>query len=293
MRSKVKILLARLVYSGIERAELGTWLALTAGWAATNPGVEDCLHLAVDACPTPVARHQVVEAARAHGCDVLVMVDADTAPHPLFLPAALEFLRACDGPAVLASPYVCGGANERVQVFRWTLDRNTSEDLGRFENYGREEAALKTGIERVACAGTGCFACHTEVFDRIEPPWFDYEYDGQKRLKVVCTEDIFCFRDLDAAGVPICCSWDHWAVHYKTAPLVKPEVLDPASMHARLRGHLLAQEDMPAKEPVPARKRMPRRRSERSEGLPGERENVRAEQGRNGQATEQAKARGG
>jgi len=242
----LKILLARMTHLGWERAELGSTAALWAAKATGWPHVEEMLHVAIDACPTPVARNRVVELARANHCDVIVCVDADTRPHPDFLEAALEELRA-GGPKVVVSPYVCAGDLNRVQVFRWSTneDATGNERLGRFAHVSRDEAARLSGREEVACAGTGAFACHTAAFDKIKAPYFDYEYGEENRTTVVSTEDVRCFRDLSLAGVPIVCLWSHWADHFKTMALSRPAVLTAGDVAERTRRLLLDEATLP------------------------------------------------
>lgn len=245
MRNRAKILLARLAYGGSHRAELGTWTALAANWAATSPLVDDCLHCAIDQASAPVARNQVVSLAREHGCDVIVSIDADTLPHRHFMAFAIDFLiRHKSGPCVMTAPYVCGGEHEQVQVFRWASRRtDCPNEFQRLEFFAREEAAYKTGVEQVAAVGTGCFACHSEVFDLIKPPYFDYEYESPLRDRIVCTEDIHGFRDLSAAGVPIYVSWDHWVeAHFKTKAYQKPKVMSVEDVWGRTKDQLLARE---------------------------------------------------
>jgi hypothetical protein len=261
MQKKARVLVTRLTYGGEERSELGTWTALTAVALATHPMVEEVFHVAIDTCPTPVARHQAIKVAREQACDILISVDGDTIPHRDFATFALPWLMQQKMPAVLAAPYCCGGTQERVQVFRWQTNRNGAGEFGSFENYGREESAMKTGVERVACAGTGCYACHVSAFDLLDPPYFDYEYDSPARIKVICTEDINCFRDLDVAGVPICVTWDHWAIHVKPNFIGKPQVLTPDQVWVRTREMLDCYGEKPANKATEKKKpgRKPKR----------------------------------
>lgn len=242
MRSKAKVLLVVMAYGGSERPELGVWTRMAAAWSATSPLIDDVIHAHIDVCPTPVARNKAVKTAREQGCDIIVSVDADTVPHKGFFQFAVGTLIRCKEPTVIVAPYVCGGgpapgSEERVQVFRWRTDRTGDpNELARLDHIPREEAAHKSGLEPVACGGTGCFACHTEVFDAIKPPYFDYEYGDPERTVVVATEDVHCFRDLSAAGVQIACAWDYWVeAHWKPKGYGKPAVLHPEEVWGRTK----------------------------------------------------------
>lgn len=242
----MKILICRMTAGGLERAELGSCVALWSAAAPSWPGVEDVLHLALDVCPTPVARNQAVKAAREAFADVLVSIDADTVPDAGFLKAALGVIRE-RGPCVVAAPYVCAGPEQRVQVFRWgsNEDATGNDALGRCVHVSRDEAARLSGAEDVAFFGTGCFAAHIGAFDRIAPPYFAYEYEDATMTKVVSTEDVRCFRDLSLAGVPMVCLWDHWAVHMKTVPLGRPLALAPGDVAERTRRFLAESPKLP------------------------------------------------
>jgi len=261
MPAKAKILLARIAYGGWEHAALGNFCIQTAVRAQGHPLIDDILHAFVDVCPTPAARHRAIRMARDSGCRIMVQVDADTVPHPDFVLFAAEWLLAQPGPSVLCSPYVCGLPDCRVQAFRIATKSAHPGDIGALEHFGREEAALKTGVERVAAAGTGCFACHVEAFDRIAMPYFSYEYADAMQDRVVCTEDVNCFRDLTAAGVPVCVSWDHWSDHVKEGPVSRPRVVSPEQIWDRTRGMLLARQEAAeapaAPEAVPAPPKAP------------------------------------
>jgi len=237
----MKPMICRMAIGSWERAELASWTIQATMRALKMPGISDVVNGFLDVCPTPVARNRAVLLARANKCDVLCCVDADTLPHPDFLEAALLELRTGQEDKVVVCPCVCTGDTNHVQVFRWGTRQDATDDdqLGRLEYVSREESARLQGREEVACAGAGAFVCHTRVFDRIAPPWFDYEYTDDFRATLASTEDIRCFRDLSLAGVKFVCLWSHWATHYKTIALVRPVALTVGDVNERYRRFML------------------------------------------------------
>jgi hypothetical protein len=246
----MKVLITVLASGGMLRAELAQWLVRTTHVGMRLPHVEDVQTVMIDQCPTPVARNQSVEHARRQHCDVLVSVDADTLPHDDFLASALDEVRK--RPCVVGSPYVCAGDDMRVQIFRWSSreDVTGNEAMGRCVHVSRDEAARLSGAEEVAFFGTGCYAADVRAFEKIAPPYFGYEYEDARMLRVVSTEDVRCFRDLSLAGVPMVCLWDRWATHMKVVPLGRPLAYSPGDVAERSRRFLAGEASLPPLENV-------------------------------------------
>lgn len=218
---KLNVLLMHIAHGRNERCEVGTWLVDC--YVQMLRGLPVNLgNGLVDGFPTSTARNSAVLEAQAAGADVLVQVDDDMLPSLSFFAHAVEFLSHHPGAVCIGSPY-CGAAPaHNVQVMR--------RDFSRF---GRDEAAAKTGDELVGAIGTGLLACRLECFERVEPPWFEYEYADRYHATLIRTEDIHFTRRLTEAGGRVYCAWDHWSSHAKVEIVGKPE---PADVPVNERG---------------------------------------------------------
>ena len=237
---KFLVAIARLCVTGMTRQEHAWFLTEATTQQYTDPQVrpllEDIVQIPVAAVPTPVARHRAVKAARQRGCDFLFMLDDDqTAPEGFFKTAFLHLVNSKE-PCVIGAPYVSGGPEQKVQAFHAASPRNGPNAGFAMENIPREDAARRTGIERVCNLGTGCIAMHTKVFDVFEEHYktnifFDYSYNAD-RTEVTETEDCYLLRHLFAANVPLYVSWDHWAPHFKVMKLEKPACVERNQINA-------------------------------------------------------------
>jgi glycosyltransferase involved in cell wall biosynthesis len=65
------------------------------------------------------------------------------------------------------------------------------------------------GIVKCDVIGMGCSLWRTEVFKKIQEPWFTYN-DGKVQWG---TEDVCCFMKLKDAGIPVYCDTQHPVGH--------------------------------------------------------------------------------
>jgi hypothetical protein len=232
---KKSVLIARFPYRGYELSECVDWLVETVIEMKGDARVGDIFRKRVADTPISMTRNQACDAARRLGADFVLMIDDDVAPdhhkgepgaRP-FWASSFEFLLAHGGPAVVAAPYCGPPPHENVYVFRW---RNRASggpadsqalDL-KLDQYTREEAAERTGIEEVAALPTGLLLMHTAVLEGLPPPWFDYEYETAYETHKATTEDVYFTRNLSMRGVPVYCNWDAWAGHDKRKLVGKP-----------------------------------------------------------------------
>ncbi len=232
---KHKVAIGRLAVSGTERAEIGTWLVEVVSVSITDPEVkrivEDVVHIPVSQVPTDVARNKLVKACQQNDIDILFMVDDDASPPESWFKTALQFLVKQKQPAVIGCPYVCGGINQEVQVFRFASPGNHPQQSFTLSHYPREEAARKTGIEQVPNIGTHCVAYDMRVFEALDTPYYAYTLN-EDHTGVIETEDTNCHRKLYFKGVPIFVSWDHWAIHWKLAGHDRPFVVERKDIDA-------------------------------------------------------------
>lgn len=142
-----------------------------------------------------------------------------------FLPAALTFALAHDGPCVVAAPYCSAPPAQRVLVMKWAERIPDMPDANGMllDCYTRDEAAERTGFERVGALATGCMLVDLRALAVLPPPWFAYEYDDPPyNTQLASTEDTVFSRNLDWLGVPQYVAWNSWAGHRKSYLCLKP-----------------------------------------------------------------------
>ncbi len=266
---KWKVLVGLPSANARPRFEVLGWVIECQRVAHQDPAVkgmldEELLVAPIQAFPTSVARNRLVDAARQHGADILMMVDDDSWPpaeerHPDgrliregWFKTALQFLASQPEPSMIAVPYCCGGPEEAVMVFEFTQTRTGAPldilpatfGLTRVQ---RMDAARRRGPERVANIGTHCVAYDMRVFDRISKPYFAYQYNPD-HTALVETEDCWCHRLLFNAGVPIYVHWDYWAKHHKDTWVDRPLPLPPDAIpeHYRKQAEANVQFNRPA-----------------------------------------------
>ena len=186
--------------------------------------------------PTDRCRNFVVKSAKANGFDLCLMLDndmkfdaqlgADPAAKP-FLPTAMDFLLAEPAPCFVGAPYTSSPPAQEVVVMK---HREYAPDqpggMGKkIDKYTRDEAAVQTGITRVAALPTGCILLDLRAFDVIAPPWFAYEFaDPPWNTTLASTEDVVLTRNADWLGINQYCNWDAWAHHLKPYECAKPRL---------------------------------------------------------------------
>ena len=237
---KKTLLIARFPGSGSERMETADWLVETAYEMGrkSHPAhhwIKPLRPKRYTDTPIDMVRNRAVAEAKAAGVDYLVMVDSDMAidygvgvdPRAKpFLPTALDWMLQFGKPCVCGVPYVGPPPFENVYVFKWaTPETRGGNFVASLEQFGREEATVRRGVEQVAALATGCVVIDMRVFDLLPHPHFYYEYDDERRLSKASTEDVTFSRDLAFLKVPQFVFWDCWAGHMKTKLCPRPEIL--------------------------------------------------------------------
>jgi len=184
--------------------------------------------------PTDRVRNAACMQARRDGFSFLLMLDDDQVPDLLwrkdpeaqeFLPTALDFMLAHDGPCCVGAPYCSAPPSQEVVVMKnreYAPDHPSCTGV-KIDKYTRDEAAVLKGIQRVAALPTGCLLIDVRALEVLPPPWFAYEYDDPPwNTKLASTEDIVFTRNLDWLGVPQYCHWSAWAGHAKSYTTGKP-----------------------------------------------------------------------
>jgi hypothetical protein len=187
--------------------------------------------------PTDRCRNAVVKGAREAGAHFLLMLDndmrfdanlgADPAAKP-FLTSSLDFALEQPAPCFVGAPYCAGPPAQEVVIMK---HREYAPDMPgglgkRLDKFTRDEAAVATGIERVAALPTGCVLMDLRAFDVLPPPWFYYEYlDPPYNTALASTEDVVLTRNADWLGVNQYVNWDAWANHVdKGYEVTKPRL---------------------------------------------------------------------
>ncbi len=242
---KPLVVLSPLVVTGSYRYEVGNFLISCCTHQVANPHlIQDVFVLPVQHTPAPVARCRAVKRAREVGADLLLMIDDDMAVPHAFFSTAVEFLKQQPTPSAIGVPYCTAPQpdGEQVLVFEWQSRESHSEDRPwKLERIPREDAARRSGIQRVANLGTGCVLYDLQCFDGLPEPLFDYQYADASHTEVIETEDCYCHRQFHDAGIPLFVSWDHWAQHAKVKLVGKPQVVTAAEISAVYMSHARAE----------------------------------------------------
>lgn len=244
---KLSVAFARFPYGGVgasslEVPDIGDWLCDTALKCKGDPRIEWTKRFRVSDTPITMTRNKAVRKSQGINADVLVMLDSDMCPDcellgdasaKPFWETSFDFLYKHweKGPVIIAAPYCGPPPYSNTYVFRWAQWSNhlLPQDM-RIEMYGREEAAMRSGIQggEVAALPTGCIMYDMRIFDYLEPPWFYYEWKNKFQDEKASTEDVTMTRDaclraqLKLGYNPLHINWDAWAGHWKPFLVRKP-----------------------------------------------------------------------
>jgi hypothetical protein len=209
--------------------------------------------------PITMTRNAAVVDAKQDGCDFILMIDSDMAPDLLlskdaaakpFMQVALAKLcddyNKCLAGSMVAAPYCGPPPFENIYVFLWRGQQSESPDQGfSLEQFTREEAMQRTGLERVAALPTGLFMADLRLYDLIAPveetdsPYHYYEWRDKFATHKNSTEDVTVTRDISMACLqkhgynPVHCAWDCWAGHWKPKCVGKPTALTASDVSAK------------------------------------------------------------
>lgn len=249
---KVKLLVNVFTYAKQIGADAFSWCCGVGPTLASHTRVSDVRVSYTHGYPTDKMRNAVMKEAREHGHDFLLMIDDDQCPDigltecreradiVPFLPSAIDFALAHDGPCLVGAPYCGAPPLQQVMVMKnREYIPGLQDGMGlKIDKYTRDEAAWLTGIQRVAGLPTGCLLVDLRVNDVLPPPWFSYEFDDPPfNTSLASTEDIVFTRNLDWLGVPSYCHWSSWAGHAKDfrtgIPTTAPVHDIPESIHRK------------------------------------------------------------
>lgn len=229
--AKFNVAIARFPYGGFEYTKFVDWLVKTVIQIKGDKRIDEVIPLVENDTPITMTRNAACLKARKQGADYLLMCDNDMAPDfDATLPfwgSSWEFmLRHRDRPCMIAAPYCGPPPHENVYIFRWrNIANGVDETDFKLEQFTREEAAERAGIEEVAALPTGLMLMDVRALERVEPPWFYYDYADEYEAQKASTEDVVFTRNCSLSGVPVYCNWDAWAGHVKQKIVSKPRIL--------------------------------------------------------------------
>jgi len=243
--AKHTILIARFPYGGSERSTTTSWLVETVRKMKADPRIGEVLHVELNDTPITMTRNAACRIAQEKKADYILMVDNDMAPDLAypgakpFWESSFDFALKFGSPCAIAAPYCGPPPCENIYVFRWTnMETDTPNHSFKLDQFTREDAACRSGIEEVAALPTGLFLLDVRALDFAPVPWFEYEYTDKYQTAKATTEDVFFTRNLSLAGIPVFCNWDAWAGHWKNKCVGKPVLLTKDFISESLRDTL-------------------------------------------------------
>lgn len=245
---KASVMVATFPYGGQECKEVRNWLLRVHRAIDKDKRVAHLHTMDVDDTPITMSRNRVIKECLRKEIDFCLMVDSDMKPDMYlgagdvkpFWESSFEFMLNHQGPCVVAAPYCGPPPHENVYVFRWAAFESGQPNPDfKLEQYPREEATIRIGIEQVAALPTGVCLIDMRAIRMIETPWFDYEWEDAEQTQKASTEDVFFTRNLCLAGVPQYVNWDAWAGHVKRKIVGRPLVITADSIRGTFREALI------------------------------------------------------
>ncbi len=244
--TKRSLLITTFNYGGRADQSVIDYLLDLSMEAGNHPsfGHDRVFRMNFNSTPLDMLRNRAVVNAEANGVDYLMMIDSDMAPDlhldasgkaikhfpnaKRFFTSSIDWMLAHDEPTVVAAPYCGPPPIENCYVFRWGSKQShcPGPQFG-VHQYGRDEAALMTGIQEAAALPTGVMLIDMRVFRNWKHPRFYYEYTDERCIDKASTEDVTFSRDMLAQGFKCYCNWDAWAGHNKHKVVGKPEIVCP------------------------------------------------------------------
>lgn len=252
MKQTFEVMLCRFPGGNSEHPSEVDWVLNTTLACYADKRVSQLHHWHLNDTPVTMSRNRAVKTAIEWGVDIILMVDSDMGPDAVdpsqsFWQRALNFIisRYNQAPTIIAAPYCGPPPHENIYIFRWRNYQSDNPDPGyKLDQFTREEAAERSGIEAVAALPTGVIAIDTRIFTgfrvggevvKLRKPWFYYEFKDEEQTEKASTEDVTFTRDVGLLfggyGLEtVFVDWDCWAVHYKTKMVGKPRLLNPGNL---------------------------------------------------------------
>lgn len=139
--------------------------------------------------PVDEARNRIVKAAIHEECDYIFFVDSDV----LIQQGQLERLVSHNKDAITGIYYMRALPHYSL-IRRKTADRLYTP----IEPHG-------TDLIKIDGAGFGCFLVKTSLFDKVEYPWFKFEYYQKDGMWRQLGEDLYFCEQLQKANIDMYC----------------------------------------------------------------------------------------
>lgn len=135
------------------------------------------------------ARNSLVDEFLASDCDVMWFLDSDVLPQSRCIEYVTERwdewkIAACPYPVFMTPKYLEGGGPQAIFV--------VYQDMG--NGHITEADCPESGIAEVAGAATGCLFIKREVLERMQKPYFSFEYDPITRDLKKGEDIYFCYK---------------------------------------------------------------------------------------------------
>jgi hypothetical protein len=254
-----KVLLQTFPYARPNERSVEDWLAKTIIKCKADPRISAVHTDHIGDTPITMSRNRALNRAIDLGFDVICMVDSDMNPdlylfgnqyaHGQDLLAKPFWDTAFDlwwklRTGCFAAPYMGPPPHENCYFFRWRSHASDQPNFDfRLEQFTREEAAERAGVEEIAALPTGLILIDVASLQKIPQPFFQYEYTDKREIQKASTEDVFFTRNLSIAGVPQYILWDCWAGHWKLKCVGKPLLL--SSSHINKEMHEAVRRNQP------------------------------------------------
>jgi len=131
----------------------------------------------VGICPVDNARNEIVNAFLESDCTHLFFIDSDTIPPQ----DALDRLLKLDTDIAVAP----------VPIIE--VDEKTGRPYRKWNCVGMDDKHIQpnAGIIQIKGAGTACMLIKRQVFERMDKPYFRFQYQDDNGKSVVVSEDIY------------------------------------------------------------------------------------------------------
>lgn len=249
---KANVFIARFPYRNSECPDVCSWLVPTVVKMKADIRIGEIHSRTFDDTPITMTRNLAVKTAKRIGADFLLFIDDDVRPDLGLNPAygdpipgakpfwdtAFNFLLDHDGPAIIGAPYCGPPPWENVYIFKpANIQSNNPNHDVRIEQFTREEAVYRGGIEEVFALPTGLMLIDMRVFSKLpqDVAYFKYEYEDAEETKKATTEDVYFSRNCALAGIKQYCAWPCWVGHWKPKCVGKPKLLTMNQVRAEYR----------------------------------------------------------
>jgi len=226
---------------------MGTWLLMLGLEIAQHGQIKTVFSQVKQSARILMNRNSMVEdAKKLDDVKMMLMVDPDMRPdlykgqkdnqYP-FLSSSLQYMeqrrKNGQGPCVIAAPAFGPRPDLKCNVWPYNFDPETNEiedpkQISIEHVHRRLEEPI---LEHVACIGTGLILIPMEVFDMMEPPYFDDIYRDVSKTHLKYSQDIF-FTGIKCpeANVPVFCNWHSFCGHNKEECIEVPDLPPGAEM---------------------------------------------------------------